>query len=285
LTDAEGRYRIRCLPTGEEYELDITAPGRGRSRLEIQKSLRMKLAEMRAVELPAANKLIAGRVLDDRNAPIENATVTANGEGQPSSSVQTDGKGRFEFRVCEGNVNLFVNTPQGGFIQGGAVAGETNVMLQTGQNGVAGAGRINRTARPNRDLRKSVLPKLSGVNLPPDSIPKDKPLLICLFDAGQRSSRQMMKQLNDHATMLRGGGVQIVGVQAVVTGGEIFNQWRLESPVSFPVGRVTERTEATSWILDTKNIPYLILTDHTHTVVDEGFSIDDLEVELKKIPL
>jgi hypothetical protein len=92
-----------------------------------------------------------------------------------------------------------------------------------------------------------------------------------------------MRQLNEQAGALRQQGVVVLGAQALVTSGEIYNQWRSASPVSFPLGRVLEKSEKTKWVLAAPELPWLILTDATHSVVAEGFAFDELDAQLKKL--
>ncbi len=282
-TDAGGRYRLKCLPPGQQYNISISANSRGKSQLSIQSSVKTNSLEMRAVELKTANRVIAGRVLDEKNAPIAGATVSASGEGQPDANMLTDSKGYFHFKVCEGQVNLFANSPQGGFSQGGGEAGETNVVLQLGARRGALVRDGMADSPPESHLAGKPLPSLAETHLPEKMVAGGSPVLVCLFDAGQRASRQMMKQLNEQTLNLRDKGVVVIGVQSVITGGEIFNQWRAESPVSFPVGRVTEKTNSTKWILEAKTLPWLILTDASHKVVSDGFQVENLDQELKKL--
>ena len=75
----------------------------------------------------------------------------------------------------------------------------------------------------------------------------------------------------------------MLGVQAAVTSDDIFNEWKSASPVSFPVGRVTEKSEKTKWASAVPALPWLILADANHRVVAEGFSLDELDAQIKKM--
>jgi hypothetical protein len=124
---------------------------------------------------------------------------------------------------------------------------------------------------------------LAGVNLTGAAAPASQPVVLCLFDAGQRSSRHLVHQLEEQAVALRQQGVTVLGVQAAVTSDEIFNEWKSTSPVSFPLGRVTEKTEKTKWATAVPALPWLILTDASHRVVAEGFALDELGAQIKKL--
>jgi hypothetical protein len=75
----------------------------------------------------------------------------------------------------------------------------------------------------------------------------------------------------------------VLGVQAAVTSDEIFNGWKSASPVSFPVGRVTEKSAKTKWASEVAAFPWLILTDAGHKIVAEGFPLDDLDAQIQKL--
>ena len=193
--------------------------------------------------------------------------------------MATDSKGRFHFQVCEGQVRLFANSPQGGeFAQATAEAGDTNVVLTLGSQ----PGMV-RQAPARASLKGAPLPDLAGVNLAGDAAPASQPVLLCLFDAGQRSSRHAVQQLGEQAAALRRQGVTVLGVQAAIASEEALNEWKSASPVSFPLGRVTEKSEKTKWVLEVPALPWLILTDANHRVIAEGFALDELDAEIKKL--
>ncbi len=121
------------------------------------------------------------------------------------------------------------------------------------------------------------------MNLAADAAPAGKPVLLCLFDAGQRPSRHVISQLEQQAAALRQQNVSVLGVQAAVTSDDIFNEWKSGSPVSFPVGRVTEKTQKSKWATAVPALPWLILTDASHRVVAEGFALDELDGQIQKL--
>ena len=143
-------------------------------------------------------------------------------------------------------------------------------------------GNISQTPR-RKPLKGSPLPDLADVNLAGDIAPAAQPVVLCLFDAGQRSSRHLVHQLEEQAAALRRQGVTVLGVQAVVTSDEILNEWKSASPVSFPLGRVTEKSEKAKWVSAVPALPWLILTDANHRVVAEGFALDELDAQIKNL--
>ena len=54
-------------------------------------------------------------------------------------------------------------------------------------------------------------------------------------------------------------------------------------PGFISVGRVTEKSEKSKWALAVPALPWLILTDADHRVIAEGFALDELDAEIKKL--
>jgi protocatechuate 3,4-dioxygenase beta subunit len=276
--DAHGRYEVKCLPADGQYLVSASAKGHGQIQQQFQGDPETNRTELAPFVLQLANCVLAGQVLNENDKPVSGAMVQITGNGQPSENVTTDSKGRFHFQVCEGQVQLFANSPQGGgFAQARAEAGDTNVVLTLGSQ-----GRIQQSP-PRAALKGSPLPDLAGVNLAGDAAPASQALLLCLFDAGQRSSRHLVQQLNQQAAALRQQNVTVLGVQAAVTTDQILNDWKTASPVSFPLGRVTEKSEKTKWASDAPGLPWLILTDAAHRVIAEGFPLEELDAQVKKL--
>ena len=277
VADAQGRYEIKCLPTDAQYIVFATAKGHGRSQQQVQGDSETNRVELDPFMLKLADHVLAGQVLNENDKPVSGVNVSLNGEDQPNGYMTTDSKGRFHFQVCEGQVRLFANS-QGGFAQASAEAGDTNVVMTLSSQ----PGNFN--APPRRaTLKGSPLPDLATVNLASAAAPAGQPVLLCLFDAGQRPSRHVVHQLAEQAAALRQQGVTVLGVQAVVTSDDIFNEWKNGSPVSFPIGRVTEKSEKSKWASAVPALPWLILTDADHRVIAEGFALDELDAQIKKL--
>ncbi len=278
--NAQGRYEIKCLPADASYIIFASANGYGRSQQPMQGDSETNRMELSPFVLRLADRVLAGQVLNEKDKPVSGAFVNLNGEGQPDGNVTTDSKGRFHFKVCEGQVRLFANSPQGGgFAQASAEAGDTNiVMTLSSRPGMA------RHASHRASLKGSPLPDLSGVNLTGDTAPAGQPVLLCLFDAGQRSSRHIVHQLDEQSAALKLQGVTTLGIQAAITTDAILNDWKIASPVTFPLGRVTEASAKSKWASSVPALPWLILADAHHQVIAEGFALDDLDAQLKKLP-
>jgi hypothetical protein len=277
--DEQGRYEIKCLPPDAQYTVFATAKGHGRSQQQIQNDSETNRMELSPFVLKLADRVLAGQVLNENDKPISGVNVSLNGEDQPDGNMTTDSKGRFHFQVCEGQVRLFASSPQGGgFAQATAEAGDTNVVMTLGSN----SGNVRQSPR-RAALKGGPLPDLATVNLASDTAPAGKPVLLCLFDASQRPSRHVVHQLDEQAAALRQQGVTVLGVQAAVTGDETFNEWKSASPVSFPIGRVTEKSEKSKWASAVPALPWLILADANHRVIAEGFALDELDAQIKAL--
>jgi protocatechuate 3,4-dioxygenase beta subunit len=281
--NAEGRFEIKCLPPEPQYLVYASASGFGRNQQQVGPDAGTNRLDLDPFVLKPADRVVAGQVLDANDKPVSgvNASlmnVIAPGGGQPEGSVTTDRNGQFRLQVCEGQVRLYANSQNGnGYAQASVEAGDTNIVI----NLRSSSGIVSQPQRAS--LKGSLLPDLTGVNLATDAAPAGQPVLLCLFDAGQRPSRHVLQQLETQSAALRQKNVRVLGVQAVQVGDDVFNGWKTASPVSFPVGRVTDKSAKTKWASDVSVFPWLILADANHRVAAEGFSVDVLEAEIQKM--
>ena len=277
--DAAGRFEIKCLPMSGEFIVWATAKGYGKHQQQLHPEYETNRVELEQFALKHANLVIAGQVLKDDDKPASGVNVNLNGDGQPDGSMTTDSQGRFHFQVCEGQINLYAY-PQngGGNAQANVQAGDTNIVMMLTSSSGGNRATPRRTA-----LKGSPLPDLTSVNLVANAAPASQPVLLCLFDAGQRPSRHVISQLNEQAAALKEKKVCVIGVQAAVITDEGFNAWKDAKPVSIPVGRVLEKSAKTKWATSTSALPWLVLTDANHKVVAEGFSLDELDAQIQKV--
>jgi protocatechuate 3,4-dioxygenase beta subunit len=277
--NAEGRFEIKCLPLDAQYMVYASAKGYGKHQQNLSPEYETNRVELEPFVLKHADSVIAGQILKDDDKPVAGVNVQLSGEDQPDGNMTTDSKGRFHFQVCEGQIRLFAYLQSGGGnAQATVEAGDTNIVMNLSSQ----PGNVRQAPR-RAALKGSPLPDLATVNLASDTAPAGQPVLLCLFDAGQRPSRHVISQLEQQAAALRQQKVSVLGVQAAVTTDDIFNQWKSASAVSFPVGRVTEKSDKSKWASSVSALPWLILTDASHRVVAEGFSFDELDAQLKKL--
>jgi protocatechuate 3,4-dioxygenase beta subunit len=276
--NAEGRFEIKCLPQDAQFLVYASAKGYGKGQEQLQPEYESNRVELATFALKLADRVIAGQILKDDDKPASGVNINLNGDGQPDGNMTTDSQGRFHFPVCEGKIRLFAYSQNGGGnAQATVEAGDTNIVM----NLTASPGAFREPPR-RAALKGSPLPDLTSVNLAA-AAPAGQPVLLCLFDAGQRPSRHVVNQLEQQAAALRQKNVFTAGVQATVTTDDIFNQWKSASPVSFPVGRVTEKSAKTKWASEVTALPWLILTDASHRVIAEGFSFDELDAQINKL--
>jgi len=102
-------------------------------------------------------------------------------------------------------------------------------------------------------------------------------VLLCFWDMDQRPSRHFIVQLAKQAEQLRQNGVAVVIVQASEVDQEKLDEWVNENNVPFPVGMVRGDQEKTRAAWGARSIPWLILADRKHTVLAEGFALDQIE--------
>ncbi len=278
-TDAQGRYEIKCVPADRQYIVHASAKGYGKSQQTVENDSDTNRLEVSPLVLKPTDQVIAGQVLNDDGKPAVGMDVNLNGEGQPAGHMTTDSQGRFHFQVCTGQIRLFAHSLYGGgSAQATVEAGDTNIVLiLTSLPGMA------RQAPSRRSLKGSPLPDLAAVNLAGDAAPVGKAVLMCLFDATQRPSRHVIQLLDQQAAALAQKNVSVLGVQAAILGDDVFNQWKTGSPVSFPVGRVTEKSEKSKWASSVTALPWLILADASHRVVAEGFPLAELDAQIQTL--
>lgn len=276
--DASGRFEIKCLPMAGGFIVWATANGYGKRQQSMYPEYETNRVELAPFALKHANLLIAGQVLKEDDKPASGVNVNLNGDGQPDGSMTTDSHGRFHFKVCEGRINIYAYSQNGnGNAQANVEAGDTNIVMTLSSS----SGQRQQLRRAS--LKGGSLPDLASVNLTAEAAPAGQPVLLCLFDVGQRPSRHALSQLNEQSAALNEKQVRVIGVQAAVITDEMFNEWKDARAVSVPVGRVLDESAKTKWATSTSALPWLVLTDANHKVVAEGFPLDELDAQIQKV--
>jgi hypothetical protein len=277
--DAEGRYEIKCLPPDAQYTVYATAKSYGKVQQQVEPASETNRLELAPFVLKLADRRIAGQVLNDSDKPASGVNVQFNGDGQPEGYMATDCKGRFHFQVCEGKIHLFAHSQSGaGNAQATVEAGDTNIVMSLHSS----PGSLRQPPR-RASLKGSLLPDLTVLNLAADTAPAGQPVLLCLFDASQRPCRHVVHLLDQQAAALRQKNVSVLGIQAAVINDETFNEWKSTGGVSFPVVRLTETSGKSKWVSEVSSLPWLILADASHRVVAEGFSLDELDAQMRQL--
>jgi protocatechuate 3,4-dioxygenase beta subunit len=275
----EGRFEIPCLPADAAYIIYASASGFGKHQQQLAPEYETNHLALETFVLNHADQIIAGQVLKDDDKPASGINVNLNGEDQPDGNMTTDSQGRFHFKVCAGQIRLFAYSQSGGgYANATADAGDTNIVLNLRTN-----PGVVRESPHRASLKGSPLPDLASANLAAEAAPAGQPVLLCLFDAGQRPSRHAVQMLEQQSASLRQKNVSVLGVQVAAISDETFNTWKTAGSVSFPVGRITEKSEKFKWAANTSTLPWLILADASHRVVAEGFPLDELPAQVEKL--
>jgi hypothetical protein len=135
-------------------------------------------------------------------------------------------------------------------------------------------------ARPS--LVGKPLPGLAAAGLD-GKAPAGKPILLCLFDLGQRPSRRCLRLLGEQYDRLAQRGITVLGLQTSPTEDAAWKEWLGANPVPFPLGRLPEKAETLDWAAGMDSLPWLILTDAKGKVTAEGFPLEDLDARLKDL--
>ncbi len=132
-------------------------------------------------------------------------------------------------------------------------------------------------------LAGSRLPSFNGIkiDLSPEQI-KDRRVLVCFFDWEQRPSRSCVIQLAKQADALKAKGVAIAAVSVSSSDDTALQAWAKQNQLPFPVGIVDGDRNETLFTWSVKSLPWLILTDSSHTVTAEGLSPAELAQRLEQ---
>jgi hypothetical protein len=178
--EADGRFEMKALPTGLQYSVGITAKGYGSARHGTDTEAQGPRIELEAFTLAPAIQRVAGVVVDANERPVTNATVYGMGEGQPRLTEKTDKKGHFTFTtVCDGQLTLQAQTPNGKSGSAQAQAGDTNITIQIAFQDNEGprqkATKISGVVtdpdgKPAADVRVSLFPSFSSGEKKTDSL-------------------------------------------------------------------------------------------------------------------
>jgi hypothetical protein len=103
---------------------------------------------------------------------------------------------------------------------------------------------------------------------------------LCLLDVEQRPSRRLARLLTEQHKAITEKGVTVLALQAALTPAESLTEWQSADLAPYPFGWVKEKSERTRWVLRVDSLPWLILVDAQGRVVEEGFSIEELDVLL-----
>jgi protocatechuate 3,4-dioxygenase beta subunit len=135
--NSDGTFTIPALPVGQQYMVFVNASGHGSARKNIGKTQsQTNSIQLAPFKLKAADRQLAGQVLDTDGKPLSGVQVNLNGNGQPNGNVRTDATGHFKFTVCDGPITIFAYSPSGAGRNNSANwqarGGDTNVVVKMG---------------------------------------------------------------------------------------------------------------------------------------------------------
>lgn len=154
----------------------------------------------------------------------------------------------------------------------------SNVSLKAGHKIQPGVD----IKQPGDLLRGNALPGTDGIGL--DFLAEDnegRMLLICFFDMNQRPSRRCISEMAKQAKQLKEKGISIVAIQATKIHRDKLDEWIKENNIPFSVGMIEEDVEKTRFTWGVRSLPWLIMTDSRHLVIEAGFSLSALDDKIE----
>jgi len=131
-------------------------------------------------------------------------------------------------------------------------------------------------------LRGKPLPDLAAAGLDAADA-ADHPVLALLIDAEQRPCRSVLRLLSDHAAILKQKGVAVIVLHSGDMAEDAFNAWKQDAAAPFPIMRLKQEPGKARAAWGAGALPWFILTDKSHAVIAEGFTLDDLDAKLGEL--
>lgn len=107
-TDPDGRFESIALWPGDEYRVQVEAPGYGKVESDLVKGVAGQSHDFGSLKLPRTAGRVSGMIVDARNQSIKGVRVFNNGDGpKPVSTISGD-DGRFTLDgLFDGEVYVF----------------------------------------------------------------------------------------------------------------------------------------------------------------------------------
>ncbi len=301
LCDADGGFSLQAVPPSDAavtHRLCVDASGYGpKSYVEIEVSDRAgAVTDLGKIALVVADESLSGIVVDANDRPVAGIPIFLHGAArevsQPPKTAATDENGRFRFdRICKGVVSLQANFRTSSQGWGGAKteAGrqDVKIVLHPGEPGarimsqVGGRSSVPQAALPYQSLMGKRLAELKDLEPLLPAGAGDKPLLIVFLDQQQRPSRGIVLELAKRMDLFKAKGIEIVAVQVAPLDRTALDRWLADQKVPFQAQILPDGFDKQRPAWGVQSLPWLILTDKGHTVVAEGFSLDDLDKRLQ----
>ncbi len=276
--DTKGRFAVNSLPQWHELQVYAGADGYGRSNVVVpEHTATGEPQDVGILKLNPANLSVSGKVIDANDQPVVNATIRVEGKGQPKiRNIRPDKEGRFLIQgVCEGPLELYVSTltkPRM-YARLESHGGATDAMVILEPLDVS---ERSSSAKQDPILGKN-LPDIKELGIDLKVIKaKNVSILICFFDMQQRPSRNCIMQLSKRAQELAAKDVVVVAIQASIIDKSTLDEWMKENNIPFPIGMIQGDEETARFAWGIRSLPWLILTDKSHLVISNGFSLSEL---------
>jgi hypothetical protein len=271
-TDTPGLCETEPIPIGRYQALSIQVEGWAPFR-QADVEVRRGSSEVITCRLSRGGT-IQGVVTDEKGRPVAGLPVVVNSI-LCRRDLTTDPDGRFEAsHLPDTRYAVTVEPPPESpyataILQGGASCGAKDVHLVVKRKTEARASLVGTNIWQAGQLTLPVEP----------SAGKGKMILLCLFDMGQRPSRNCLQQLGRRAPQLNERGVVVVAAQAAAADRTQLDHWIKENNIVLPIGMMRDDPGRTLVAWGVQSLPWLILTDSRHVVRAEGFSLDELEAK------
>ena len=128
------------------------------------------------------------------------------------------------------------------------------------------------------------IPEFDGIDIDFDlSRAADKMMLVCFWNVEQRPSRYCLRDLAERSQELKDKGVIIAAVHATKNNKETVEEWIKKSNIPFPVGTIQSDAKEIFSTWGVESLPWLILTDRQHFMINSGFPLTELDEKIKEI--
>ena len=136
--------------------------------------------------------------------------------------------------------------------------------------------------QPGTLLKGDALPEFDNIKIDfATKNNKGKRLLICFFDMNQRPSRNCINVLSKRTGELKEKDVAVIAVQALKVSQDRLDKWNKEINIPFSAGMIEEDVEKTRFTWGVRSLPWLILTNSRHLVIDTGFGLSELDEKVR----
>jgi len=284
-TDAQGKFEVSAIPPEHRYGVIAMAEEYGQKQVEVHAAGAVdNRLDAGQLELAIANLSVSGVVVDVNDKLVTGARVNCfGGDGQPQRDTQADAEGKFTLgKVCAGRIRISANvggeTTRYGSVE--TEGGATNVRIVVSES----SSSTRYIPKQPPSLLGKALPDLKQLKIDlPSEDSENKIILVCFWDMQQRPSRHCVTEVAKQAEQLKQKGVTIVAVQASKIDASALKEWVEKYNITFPVGAVEGDVEKTNFAWGVRSLPWLILTNRSHTVTAEGFAVSGLTNKIKEI--